>query len=131
MPTAICEVVQGTMERFGGRCFDLLNDILHFMLAKIAHHLFKLGCSASLELSQMVTVVTRNDFETTIRLGIDDWLACAIAYFLRATAAYGGSQENLSIMLPTLFELWVAINKIIIGQISLLAEYSPKIPLTF
>jgi hypothetical protein len=31
-------------------------------------------------------------------------------------------------MLITLFELWVALDKIVVGQISFLAEYSPEIP---
>ncbi|KAG1805262.1 hypothetical protein EV424DRAFT_1579634 [Suillus variegatus] len=39
---------------------NLSNDILHFMSAKIARRLFKLGSSTSPELSQMVTVVIAN-----------------------------------------------------------------------
>ncbi|KAG1773378.1 hypothetical protein EV702DRAFT_577072 [Suillus placidus] len=219
---------------------DLSNDILHFMSAKIARRLFKLGSSASPELSQMVSIVTGDvrsvleerwgsvqdakqasppwapeslqvlrdthlslntsreyirqalqtqhsssqpppfnpnhhtrgtidyfldadgsflaaahaaepslalaDFETAIRSGIDDWVtrvlfqstdsacvsieACASAYSSRALQAYKGNPENMSIMLLTLFELWVAMDKIVVGQIPLLAEYSPEIPLT-
>ncbi|KAG1853171.1 hypothetical protein DFJ58DRAFT_883966 [Suillus subalutaceus] len=86
------------------------------------------------------------DFETAISSGIDDWVtrvpfqstdsacvsieACASAYSSRALTAYKGNPENLSIMLLTLFELWVAMDKIVVGQIPLLAEYSPEIPLT-
>ncbi|KAJ8592790.1 hypothetical protein M405DRAFT_20463, partial [Rhizopogon salebrosus TDB-379] len=33
-------------------------------------------------------------------------------------------------MLITLFELWVAMDKIVLGQIPFLAEYSPEIPVT-
>ncbi|KAG1849516.1 hypothetical protein F4604DRAFT_1971218 [Suillus subluteus] len=219
---------------------DLSNDILHFMSAKIARRLFKLGSSASPELSRMVSKVTSDvrsvleerwgsvqnaqrasplwapetlrvlrdthlslntsreyirqalqnqhsspkktsfnpshhtrgkidnfldaeasflvaahsaepslalaDFETAISSGIDDWVArvpfqstdsacvsieaCASAYSSRALKAYKGNPENLSIMLLTLFELWVAMDKIVVGQIPLLAEYSPEIPLT-
>ncbi|KAG1812365.1 hypothetical protein EV424DRAFT_1491608 [Suillus variegatus] len=219
---------------------DLSNDILHFMSAKIARRLFKLGFSSSSELSQIVSKVTGDvrsvleerwgsvqnaqrasplwapetlrilrdthlslntsreyicqalqnqhsstkttlpnpshhkrgtvdnfldaeasflvaahaaepslalaDFETAVRLGIDDWVtrilfqstdsacvsieACASAYSSRALTAYNGNPENLSIMLLTLFELWVAMDKIVVGQIPLLAEYSPEIPLT-
>ncbi|KAG2112536.1 uncharacterized protein F5147DRAFT_791070, partial [Suillus discolor] len=218
---------------------NLSNDILHFMSAKIARRLFKLGSSTSPELSQMVTIVTTNvrsvlekrwrsvqnaqrvsplwapetlevlrdtrlslntsrryihqalqnqhlspqttpfnpshhtrgtinnfldakvnfliaahaaepslaltDFETAISSGIDDWVArvppqsvdsacvsieaCASVYSSRALTAYKGNPENLSIMLLTLFELWVAMDKIVVGQIPLLAEYSPEIPL--
>jgi len=88
------------------------------------------------------------DFETVIRLGIDDWVArvssqttktaetacislevCASAYSSRALKDYNGNPENLSIMVITLFELWVAMDKIVVGQIPLLAEYSPEVPL--
>ncbi|KAG1750383.1 uncharacterized protein EDB91DRAFT_1046110 [Suillus paluster] len=219
---------------------DLSNDILHFMSAKIARRLFKLGSSASPELSQMVSTATRDvrsilegrwesvqdtqrvsphwapktlrvlqdthlslntsreyirqalqnqhsspqpasfnpshrtrgtindfldddasflvaahaaepsisltDFETVVRSGIDDWVArvsfqsidstcvsieaCASAYSSRGLKAYEGNPENLSIMLITLFELWVAMDKIVIRQIPLLAEYPPEIPVT-
>ncbi|KIK36544.1 hypothetical protein CY34DRAFT_16314 [Suillus luteus UH-Slu-Lm8-n1] len=218
----------------------LSNDILHFMSAKMARRLFKLGSSASPELSQMVSTVTGDvrsvleerwesvqdaqrvsppwapetlrvlqdtrlslntsreyirqalqnqhsspkttpfsfsdrargtiddfldgaasflvaahavepylalaDFETAVGSGIDDWVACvplqssdsacvsieacASAYSSRALKAYEGNAENLSVMLLTLFELWVAMDKIVVGQIPLLAEYSPEIPLT-
>ncbi|KAG1735376.1 hypothetical protein EDB19DRAFT_1638507 [Suillus lakei] len=90
--------------------------------------------------------LTLVDFETAIGSGIDDWVArvsfqsidsacvsieaCASAYSSRALKAYKGNPENLSIMLLTLFELWVAMDKVVVGQIPLLAEYSPEIPLT-
>ncbi|KAG0701816.1 hypothetical protein DFH29DRAFT_541007 [Suillus ampliporus] len=219
---------------------DLSNDMLHFMSAKIARRLFKLGSSASPELSQMVSAVTSDvrsileerwgsvqdtqrlsphwvpeslrvlrdthlslntsrhyirqalqnqhssplptpfnpshhargtidnfldidasflvaahaaepslalaDFEMVVRSRIDDWVtrvsfqsidsacvsiaACASAYSSRAVITYKGNPENLSIMLLTLFELWVAMDKIVVRQIPLLAEYSPEIPLT-
>ncbi|KAG1739525.1 hypothetical protein EDB19DRAFT_2025088 [Suillus lakei] len=218
---------------------NLSNDILHFMSAKIARRLFKLGTSASPELSQMVVMVTSEvksilegrwgsvqdkqqtsppwapetlsvlqdthlslntsreyisqallnqhsssqstpfspshrargtiddfldadasflvaahaaepslsltDFETVVRSGIDDWVACvsfqsidsacisieacASAYSSRALEAYTGNPENLSVMLLTLFELWVAMDKIVVGQIPLLAKYPPEVPL--
>ncbi|KAG2137491.1 hypothetical protein DEU56DRAFT_946063 [Suillus clintonianus] len=219
--------------------YDLSNDILHFMSAKIARRLFKLGSYASPELSRVVSVVTSDvrsilekrwefvqdsqrvsprwapetlqvlqdthlslnssraylchalqnqhsspqtasfnpshhirgtiehfldaeasflvaahaaepslaltDFEDAVRSGIDEWVAhvspesvdsacvsieaCASAYSSRALKAYRGNPENLSIMLLTLFELWVAIDKIAVRQIPMLAEYSPEIPL--
>ncbi|KAG1894568.1 uncharacterized protein F5891DRAFT_1255076 [Suillus fuscotomentosus] len=90
--------------------------------------------------------LTLADFETAIGSGIDDWVAriprrsvdsacvsieaCASAYSSRALTAYKGNPENLSIMLLTLFELWVAMDKIVVGKIPLLAEYSPEIPST-
>ncbi|KAG2038864.1 hypothetical protein BDR03DRAFT_953798 [Suillus americanus] len=219
---------------------NLSNDILHFMSAKIARRLFKLGTSAPPHLSQMVLKVTSDvksilqerwmfvqdvqqatppwapetlsvlqdthlsldtsreyirqallnqhspypsapfepshrargsiddfldadasfliaahaaepslsliDFETVVRSGIDDWVACvsfqsidsacisieacASAYSSRALEAYQGNPENTSIMLLTLFELWVAMDKIVVKQIPLLAKYPPEVPST-
>ncbi|KAG1837163.1 hypothetical protein DFJ58DRAFT_863227 [Suillus subalutaceus] len=220
--------------------YNLSNDILHFISAKIARRLFKLGTSAPLELSQTVVNVTSDvksileerwrsvqdvqqtsppwapealsilqdthlslntsreyihqallnqhspypsapfnpshrargtiddfldadasfliaahaaepslsliDFEMIIRSGIDDWVArvsyqsidsacisieaCASAYSSRALEAYQGNPENTSIMLLTLFELWVAMDKIVVKQIPLLAKYPPEVPMT-
>ncbi|KAJ8582164.1 hypothetical protein M405DRAFT_937913 [Rhizopogon salebrosus TDB-379] len=86
------------------------------------------------------------DFETVIASGIDHWVACvspkttesacisieacASAYSSRAMSASKGNPESLSIMLITLLELWVAMDKVVTGQIPLLADYSPEIPLT-
>ncbi|KAJ8591226.1 hypothetical protein M405DRAFT_880615 [Rhizopogon salebrosus TDB-379] len=172
---------------------DMSNDILHFMSAKMARRLFKLGSSASSELSHTINEVTSEvhgileerwrsvqdahqasppcqhhirgtindffdtdasflvaahsaepslalaDFETVVRSGIDHWTtesacisieACASAYSSRAMNTYKGNAENLSIMLITHLELWVAMDKIVTGQILLLADYSPEIPLT-
>ncbi|KAG1750373.1 uncharacterized protein EDB91DRAFT_1243950 [Suillus paluster] len=219
---------------------DMSNDILHFLSAKIARRLFKLGSSAPPGLSQMVNMVTSDvrslleerwrsvgdaqrvspcwapetlrvlrdthlslntsrgyirqalqkqnsspktasfnpshhkrgtidhfldadasflvaahaaepslalaDFETVVRSGIDEWVtrvsprsinsacvsieACASAYSSRALKAYKGNPENLSSMLITLLELWVAMDKIVVRQIPLLAIYSPEIPLS-
>ncbi|KAG1750324.1 uncharacterized protein EDB91DRAFT_1234945 [Suillus paluster] len=210
---------------------DLPNDTLHFMSAKIARRLFKLGSSASPELSQMVCTVTSDvrsilegrwgyvqdaqqasprwapetlqvlrdthislntsreyicqalqnqhssfqptsfnpsyrlrgtiddfldadasflvaahaaepslsliDFETVVRSGIDGWVArvsfqnidSACVSIEAALDAYKENPENLSIMLLTLFELWVAMDKTVIRQIPLLTEYPPEIPL--
>ncbi|KAG1718441.1 hypothetical protein EDB19DRAFT_1984164 [Suillus lakei] len=51
------------------------------------------------------------------------------AYSSRALDAYKGNPENLSVMLITLFKLWVAIDKIVVGQIPITVEYSPEIPM--
>ncbi|KAG0693269.1 hypothetical protein DFH29DRAFT_985528 [Suillus ampliporus] len=187
---------------------DLSNDMLHFMSAKIARRLFKLGSFTIPELSQMVSTVTGNarsilegrwgsvqdvqrasprwapetlqilrdthlslntsreyirqalqnqhsspqpplfnpshhtrgtihnfldadasfllaahaaepylalaDFEMVVRSGIDDWsIDSACVSIEAALDAYKGNPENLSIMLITLFELWVAMDKIV------------------
>ncbi|KAG1750414.1 uncharacterized protein EDB91DRAFT_1243991 [Suillus paluster] len=88
-----------------------------------------------------------SDFECAIEQDIDDWVdgvmnldaacidtACltiqarATSYSTRAQASYSGNPENISIMLLTLFELWVALDKLVVMSIPLLQEYSPEIP---
>ncbi|OAX31575.1 hypothetical protein K503DRAFT_812025 [Rhizopogon vinicolor AM-OR11-026] len=80
--------------------------------------------------------LTPADFEAVIRLGIDDWVA-HVSFQTAETAcisieSYKGNPEILSIVFITLVELWVAnaMDKIVVGQIPLLEEYSPEIPLS-
>ncbi|KAG1751044.1 hypothetical protein EDB19DRAFT_1903894 [Suillus lakei] len=47
-----------------------------------------------------------------------------------AQPSYSENPENISIMLLTLFELWVALDKLAVKSIPLLKEYSPEIPVT-
>ncbi|KAG1873801.1 hypothetical protein F4604DRAFT_1765091 [Suillus subluteus] len=91
--------------------------------------------------------VALSDFECTIERDIDGWVnrvmnldaahidaACmaiqarAKSYSTRAQSFYSGNPENISIMLLTLFELWVALDKLVVESIPLLMEYSPEVP---
>ncbi|KAG2365786.1 hypothetical protein BDR07DRAFT_1398113 [Suillus spraguei] len=91
--------------------------------------------------------VALSDFEYVIERDIDGWVdrvmnldaayidaACmaiqarAKGYSTRAQLSYSGNPENISIMLLTLFELWVALDKLAVKSIPLLMEYSPEIP---
>jgi hypothetical protein len=47
-----------------------------------------------------------------------------------ALGRYGHSPERISRMLLTVFELWVALDKKVIDETPLLAQYSPEVPLT-
>ncbi|OAX31855.1 hypothetical protein K503DRAFT_809820, partial [Rhizopogon vinicolor AM-OR11-026] len=88
-----------------------------------------------------------SDFECAIERDIDDWVngvinldaarideacltiqACATSYSSKAQSSYSKSPENISIMLLTLFELWVALDKLVVKSIPLLKEYSPEVP---
>ncbi|KAN0080287.1 hypothetical protein V8E55_009853 [Tylopilus felleus] len=53
-------------------------------------------------------------------------------YFSRALKTYGDNDnpELLSVMLLTVIELWVALDKITIKEIPMLANYSPEVPPT-
>jgi hypothetical protein len=84
------------------------------------------------------------DFECAIERDIDDWVnramnldaacmtiqALAACYSAKARLSYSKNPENISIMLLTLFELWVALDKLVVKSIPLLMEYSPEIPAT-
>ena len=82
------------------------------------------------------------DVEQAIEQGIDAWVgrvtnngkACekleilADKYSSRASETYANKPELLSVMLLTTIELWVALDKIAIKEIPILADYSPEVP---
>ena len=86
--------------------------------------------------------VTLYDVEQAIEEGIDAWVdrvtendeACvkleilAHNYSSNALQTYANNPELLSVMLLTTIELWVALDKIAIKEIPMLADYSPEIP---
>ncbi|KAJ8583955.1 hypothetical protein M405DRAFT_708883, partial [Rhizopogon salebrosus TDB-379] len=90
-----------------------------------------------------------SDFECAIERDIDGWVdrvinlhaarideyclsiqACATSYSSKAQSSYSKNPQDISIMLLTLFELWVALDKLVIKSIPLLKEYSPEVPVT-
>ncbi|KAH7882707.1 hypothetical protein F5I97DRAFT_1931318 [Phlebopus sp. FC_14] len=91
-------------------------------------------------------LLTLRDFERAIEVDVDTWVstldsvraqsACeslemlSSIYAEKALETYKGNPENLSIMLLTLLELWVALDMIAVKAIPLLAEYSPEVPET-
>ena len=82
------------------------------------------------------------DVERTVEQGIDAWVgrvtnndeACmeleilADKYSSSALKTYANNPELLSVMLLTMIELWVALDKIAIKDIPILADYSPEVP---
>jgi hypothetical protein len=82
------------------------------------------------------------DVEKWVETRLNDWLmansyreaacqelgALLKEYTETANKAYGQNPENLSIMLLTMMELWVALDKAAIVHCGLLQEYSPEIP---
>ena len=81
------------------------------------------------------------DVEKSVEQGIDDWLAhvanvdeaCAQierlmdTYVSSASGVYRFYPEQYSVMGLTALELWVALDKLVVEEIPLLAEYSPEI----
>ncbi|KAL4077990.1 hypothetical protein J3A83DRAFT_4087275 [Scleroderma citrinum] len=88
--------------------------------------------------------VTLYDLEREVREGIDDWVtsvspptiddACErlelllSSYSSAARRSYEGNPEDLSRMLLTVIELWIALDKLVVNQIPILRDYSPEIP---
>ncbi|KAN0080270.1 hypothetical protein V8E55_009836 [Tylopilus felleus] len=84
------------------------------------------------------------DVEWAVEQGIDAWVdgvtdndtACeeleilGNKYSSSAMKTYGNNPELLSVMLLTTIELWVALDKIAIKEIPILADYSPEIPIS-
>lgn len=78
--------------------------------------------------------------ETWIADNIDDWVkgqtsSCGILrtymekYYELACDHYGNNPEGVSVMILTMFELWIACDKLAVKECPLLAEYPPNIPL--
>ena len=88
--------------------------------------------------------VSLYDVERAVEGEIDDWVdlvmenggACvqleilANKYSSGALKTYGKNPESLSVMLLTMVELWVALDKIAIKGIPMLADYSPEVPIS-
>ena len=87
------------------------------------------------------TTANLQQFERWISRNIDPWLdsheptACLklhnvlIQYHQLAKKHYANNPEGLSIMLLTVFELWVACDKAAVHECQLLRDYAPDVPL--
>ncbi|THU98150.1 hypothetical protein K435DRAFT_721087 [Dendrothele bispora CBS 962.96] len=83
------------------------------------------------------------DLELSVQNNLDEWLSRRISepmlpsalftiiseYLTQAKSSYYFPEHN-SIMVLTLFDLWVALDKAVVREIPLLAEFSPEVPTT-
>jgi hypothetical protein len=100
------------------------------------------------ELAKAITKDTRiaiTDFELCVERNLDSWIAssrnnedtldviasCIEQYFASAKDLYGTSPEDISVMILTIMDLWVALDSLAIQGCPLLKEYSPEIPSNF
>ena len=86
--------------------------------------------------------ITLYDIERVVEEGIDAWVgrvtdnnkACvdleilADKYSSSASRTYANNPELLSVMFLTTLQLWVALDRIAIKEIPMLADYSPEVP---
>lgn len=82
------------------------------------------------------------DFEASVRYHLDAWVdthmyeesacetvaACITLYAKASQSRYEANPEDQSIMLLTLLELWIVLDKLAVNQLPLLKQYSPSIP---
>ncbi|KAI9573353.1 hypothetical protein HD554DRAFT_861014 [Boletus coccyginus] len=81
------------------------------------------------------------DLKRSVEQGIDDWLACVtnvneacaqlcflMDQYVRIVESYDTSEDG-SNMLLTAIELYVALDKLVVKEIPMLADYSPEIPI--
>jgi hypothetical protein len=85
------------------------------------------------------------DFELSVERNFQSWVAtttknthaveviasCILQYFPGAKRLYEANAEDNSIMILTIMDLWVALDKFAVKECPLLKEYSPEIPSGF
>jgi len=85
------------------------------------------------------------DFELSVEKNLESWVAsstnnvdaldviasCIEQYFSGAKDLYKDNPEDNSIMILTVMDLWVALDRFAIQECPLLKEYSPEIPSNF
>jgi hypothetical protein len=82
------------------------------------------------------------DFELSVERNLESWVtvprnndnsseviaSCIQQYYAGAKDFYGANPEDISMMILTIMDLWVALDRIAIQEHPLLKEYSPEIP---
>ena len=85
------------------------------------------------------------DFELSVERHIDDWVnthqednsapdiiaSCIEQYYTNARGIYDACPEDNSVMILTIMDLWMALDKLATQQCPLLTSYSPEIPQDF
>ena len=85
--------------------------------------------------------VTLYDVEQAVEQGIDDWVACVMdvdeaciqlkilmdKYLSSSLHRYQTCPEDISIKVLTVIELWIALDKLVVPTIPMLADYSSDI----
>ncbi|KAI9441023.1 hypothetical protein H4582DRAFT_1516239 [Lactarius indigo] len=85
------------------------------------------------------------DFELSVERYLDDWVgaslhdeyapdviaSCIEQYFDVAKDIYGTDPEDNSVMILTIMDLWMALDKLTTQQCPLLTSYSPEVPQDF
>ncbi len=126
---------------------DLPNSFSPIHPPRLANTL-DLGQLSGGQLAAAVTADKRialADFELSIEKHLDNWVeyfqhddsaldmvaSCIEKYFELAKDIYGGDPKDNSVMVLTIMDLWMALDKLATRQCPLLKSYSPEIPQDF
>ncbi|KAH9028426.1 hypothetical protein EDB83DRAFT_2526320 [Lactarius deliciosus] len=110
--------------------------------------IFDLGCFSDGRLTAVVAMdgrIALADFELSVERYLDSWVgsrqhdknapdviaSCVEQYYASARETYHACPEDNSVMILTIMDLWMALDKLTTQQYPLLTSYSPKIPQTF
>ena len=88
--------------------------------------------------------VTVFDVQESVEQGIDDWLACVtdvnnactqlgtfMDKYIHKAGRVSSDPEATSVNILTGIDLFIALDKLVVREIPMLAEYSPEIPIAF
>ena len=112
------------------RLFHILEDLRAFTVANLRE---VFGKEPMISLIDIETFVAKN-LDQWVELHLDSASACGTLsdclefYAQSATNHYKGNPENESIKFLTLFQLWVALDRLVTNQTPLLLDYSPEVP---
>lgn len=107
----------------------------------IKHNPASLPCLPDSHFNDSCATANLSQFEQWVARHIDDWVAAneqdnaceklhdlMVRYHRLAGVHYSGNPEAMSVMVLTLFELWVACDKAALRKCPLLSKYDPDIP---
>ena len=112
------------------RLFHILEDLRAFTVANLRE---VFGKEPMISLIDIETFVAKN-LDQWVELHLDSASSCGTLsdclefYAQSATNHYKGNPENESIKFLTLFQLWVALDRLVTNQTPLLLDYSPEVP---
>ncbi|KAH9056908.1 hypothetical protein EDB87DRAFT_1157643 [Lactarius vividus] len=109
---------------------------------------FDLGCFSDGRLTAVVAMdgrIALGDFELSVERYLDIWVgsrqhdqnapdviaSCVEQYYASARKTYHANPEDNSVMILTIMDLWMALDKLTTRQYPLLTSYSPEIPQDF
>jgi len=120
--------------RLGGFRLYEVHDFTRFMDGRLAKAISE---------DQSIAIA---DFEVSVERNLESWVttsktngydssdviaSCIQQYYASAKDLYAANPEDSSMMILTIMDLWLALDRLATGECPLLREYSPEIPSNF